>query len=218
MVKPNLKKKMSMIQALLTLIFVVAYVVSNVITAKQLQFPFGITMTGAVFTFPITYVLSDMFSEVYGYKWSRITCYLAFLSSLFATVIFQLVIITPAPAHWTGQEAFVTTLGASPRILASSVTAFVLGDFVNDRVFRRMKRKHDDMKGFAWRAILSSLCGETVDCAVFLPLAFIGTMPLSNLVIMAITQVFLKTGYEVVIIPLTTFVTKKVLAAEQTIV
>ena len=85
------KKKISVMQMCLTLLFVVSLVVSNIITSKQVLLPFGITMTGAVFIFPITYVLSDLFSEVYGYKWSRFTCYLGFLANLFAVIAFTLV-------------------------------------------------------------------------------------------------------------------------------
>ena len=67
------KRLVSELQLVLTLLFVVALVVSNIITSKQVLLPFNITMTGAVFIFPITYILSDLVSEVYGYRWSRAT-------------------------------------------------------------------------------------------------------------------------------------------------
>lgn len=205
------KKKISFLQMFLTLLFVVSLLISNIITSKQVLLPFNITMTGAVFIFPITYVLSDVFSEVYGYKWSRITCYLAFLFNLFMVIIFSLVIVTPAPDYWTNQEAFQTVLGNTPRILCASLLAFVIGDLVNDKVFKKMKEKHpDDHKGFGIRAILSSLCGELVDSLIFLPLAFIGQMPLETLAIMTVMQVLIKTGYEVVILPITHIVVNKV--------
>lgn len=205
------KKKISILQMCLTLLFVVSYVVANVITSKQVLLPFGITMTGAVCIFPITYVLSDLFSEVYGYKWSRLSCYLAFVANVFAVVIFSIVIATPAPDHWMNQAAYEAVLGSTPRVVAASLFAFVVGDFVNDRVFKKMKEKHpEDHKGFGWRAILSSFCGELVDSFVFLPLAFLGTMPLQSLFWMTIIQVFIKTGYEVVILPVTHAIVKAV--------
>ena len=209
-------KKVSELQLILTVLFVSSYMVANVITSKQVLLPFGITMTGAVLIFPITYVLSDLFSEVYGYRWSRITCYLAFAMNLMMVIFFSLAIATPPPDYWTDQEAFQTVLGNTPRILAASLLAFVVGDFVNDRVFRKMKEKHPDShKGFGWRAIISSLCGELVDSLIFLPLAFLGTMPIMTLVYMTILQVFIKTGYEVVILPLTKYVVKKVAIQEE---
>ena len=205
------ERKISMVQLILTVIAVTALLISNVITSKQVLLPFNITMTGAVFIFPITYVLSDLFSEVYGYRWSRITCYLAFAMNLLMVLLFSLVIVTPAPDYWTNQEAFQTVLGSTPRVLAASLLAFILGDMVNDKVFRRMKEKHpNELKGFGWRAILSSLVGELVDSLIFLPLAFLGQMPIATLAVMTICQVGIKTGYEVVILPITRLVVKLV--------
>lgn len=208
-------KKVSELQLFLSVLFVTSLLISNIITAKQVLLPFGITMTGAVFIFPITYILSDLFSEVYGYRWSRITCYLAFAMNLLMVLLFSLVIVTPAPDYWTNQEAFQTVLGSTPRVLAASLLAFILGDMVNDKVFRRMKKKHpNELKGFGWRAILSSLAGELVDSLIFLPLAFLGQMPIATLAVMTICQVGIKTGYEVVILPITRLVVKLVSKCE----
>lgn len=205
------KKMVSELQLGLTLLFVVALVVSNIITSKQVLLPFNITMTGAVFIFPITYILSDLVSEVYGYRWSRLTCYFGFAANLFAALVFSAVIQSPAPSYWQNQEAFQTVLGSTPRVLVASLLAFVIGDFVNDQIFARMKRKYpDSIKGFGARAIFSSLMGELVDSLVFLPLAFWGLMPVQTLVIMTLSQVVIKTGYELVILPFTTIAVKLV--------
>lgn len=212
-------KKISILQLCLTLLFVVCLVISNIITAKQVLLPFNITMTAAVIIFPITYILSDVFSEVYGYRWSRFTCYLGFAANLFAVLVFTAVIATPAPDYWMNQEAFETVLGNTPRILAASLLGFVVGDLVNDKVFKRFKDKHpDDHKGFGFRAILSSFLGELVDSCIFLPLAFIGQMPLSTLATMMVCQVLIKTGYEVVILPLTHVIVRKVSQFEKNLI
>jgi uncharacterized integral membrane protein (TIGR00697 family) len=195
----------------LTVLFVVCLLVSNIIAGKQIQLPFNIVMTGAVFIFPITYILSDLFSEVYGYRWSRFTCYLAFAMNLFMVLVFTAVIETPAPVFWQNQEAFQTVLGNTPKILFASLLAFMVGDFVNDRVFKKFKEKHpDDHKGFEIRAILSSLCGEIMDSAIFLPIAFLGTMPIQTLLVMGVTQVSIKIAYEIIILPITRLAVQKV--------
>lgn len=210
-----MKKTRIELKTILTVLFTSCLLIANVVTAKQIQFPFGITMTGAIVIFPITYILSDVFSEVYGYRWSRFTCYLAFGMNLLMVAAFQAVISTPAPFYWTNQEAFATVLGNAPRVLAASLLGFMAGDFVNDRVFRQMKEKHpEELKGFGWRAILSSFCGEAADSALFIPIAFIGTMPLQDMVTMAATQVCLKVLYEIIILPITTQICKKVKAYE----
>ena len=203
-------RKVGELQLFLTVVFVAALLISNIITAKQIQAPFGITFTGGIFIFPITYILSDLFSEVYGYRWSRITCYIAFAMNLFMVIIFSIVIAMPAPSYWMNQEAFATVLGSAPRILGASLLAYIVGDFANDRIFRTMKKKHpDSMKGFGFRAITSSFLGQLTDSIIFLPLAFLGVMPLKVLLIMMVTEVILKTLYETLILPVTTILTRK---------
>ena len=210
-----MRNRNSELQTALTICFVVCMLVSNIITAKQVQFPLGITMTGAIFIFPITYILSDVFSECYGYRWSRVTCYMAFAANLFMALVFQFVISTPAPDYWMNQEAFQTVLGNTPRVLLASFLGFLAGDLANDRLFRRMKANHqNELTGFGARAILSSLVGEVVDSAFFFPIAFWGQMPAETLLTMGIIQVFLKVGYEVVVLPITTQVAKRVNAYE----
>lgn len=205
------KDNISLLQLTLTTLFVAALMISNVVTAKQVQLPFDIVMTGGVVIFPITYVLSDLFSEVYGYRWSRITCYLAFAMNLFMVVIFAILIKTPSPDFWNNQEAFQTVLGSTPRVLFASLLAFVIGDLVNDRIFKKLKEKHPDShKGFSFRAIVSSFCGELVDSAIFLPIVFLGEMPITALAIMMATEVTIKTVYEIIILPVTKVVVNKV--------
>ena len=212
------KNNISKLQLILTVLFVVSLLISNIITAKQVLLPFNIVMTGAVFIFPITYILSDLFSEVYGYKWSRFTCYLGFIMNLFMVLVFTAVIKTPAPDFWQNQEAFQTVLGSTPKILFASLLAFLVGDLINDKVFKKLKEKHpNDHKGFGVRAILSSFCGEVVDSAIFLPIAFIGEMPLQTLLIMGITQVSIKIAYEIIILPVTRIIVKKVSGYERSI-
>jgi uncharacterized integral membrane protein (TIGR00697 family) len=196
---------------MLTVLFVACLLISNIITSKQVLLPFNITMTGAVFIFPITYILSDLFSEVYGYRWSRITCHLGFAMNLLMVIVFSAVIASPAPSYWTHQEAFQTVLGNTPKILFASLLALLVGDFVNDRVFRKMKQKHpNSFKGFGFRAIASSVAGQIVDSAIFLPIVFLGTMPIQTLLIMGVTQVSIKVIYEIIILPITKLVAQKV--------
>lgn len=208
------ERPISVLQVLLTILFVGALLISNIISARLFNF-FGFGMTCAVIVFPITYILSDLFSEVYGYKWSRLTCYLAFTINLLAVGIFYLVSCLPAviPAQ---AEAFNSILLGTFACSMASFIAFVVGDFVNDKVFAKMKKKHQGLqnhKGFAFRAILSSFAGELIDSCIYLPLAFLVFNPImgvKDVLIMIILQVSLKTLYEALILPLTTFIVKKV--------
>lgn len=189
---------------LLTILFIVSFLISNIIASKQIQLPFNITTTGAILIFPIVYILSDIFSEVYGYSYSRLTCYIAFIANIFMCSMFALAIYIPHPDTFTGQAAFISVLGSTPKVLIASLLAYVAGDFVNDRVFRFFKNKNaDTTNGFCFRAIFSSLCGELIDSSVFLPIMFVGTMPLKSIIIAILFHVSIKVAYEIMIVPFT---------------
>ena len=208
------ERPISVLQVVLTIVFVGVLLISNIISARLFNF-FGFGMTCAVIVFPITYILSDLFSEVYGYKWSRFTCYLAFTINLLSVGIFYLASCLPAviPAQ---AEAFKSILLGTFACTLASFIAFVVGDFINDKIFAKMKKNHEGLtnhKGFAFRAILSSFAGELVDSCIYLPLAFLVFNPImgiKDVLLMIVLQVSLKTVYEALILPFTTWLTKKV--------
>lgn len=203
-------KKISTLQTILTIVFVTSLLVSNIITARQIEI-FGLALTGGILVFPITYILSDIFSEVYGYKWSRLTCYVGFVMNLLTSIIFLIVINSPYPEYFTSAEAYQIVLGNTPRILFASLLALLVGDFINDRVFKKLKAKHKhDHKGFGLRAIFSSFCGQLGDSLIFYPIAFLGTMPLMVIVEMGLFEITVKIVYEIIILPLTKIIVKKV--------
>lgn len=207
-------RPISVLQVMLTVLFVSALLVSNIISARLFNF-FGFGMTCAVVVFPITYILSDLFSEVYGYKWSRFTCYLAFTINLFAVGVFYITSSLPAliPAQ---AESFNSILVGTFSCTMASFVAFVVGDFVNDKVFSKMKKKHTGLrnqKGFAARAVVSSFVGELADSCIYIPLAFLvfnPIMTIKEVITMIVIQVSIKMVYEIIILPLTTLLTKKV--------
>lgn len=211
-------KKISRLQCILTVISVSFYLASNVITGRQLQLPFGLTSAGGLLIFPVTYILSDVFSEIYGYKWSRFTNWLSFAVQAVVMGIFLITIKFPAPVWYQNVDAFNAVLGNTPRILLGSFSAFIFGDWANDIVFAKMKENHkNDLKGFSFRAILSSFIGEIVDSLIFFPIAFAGTTPLAGLVNMMLTSVLMKVGYEIIILPVTNIVVRNVKKYEDAI-
>lgn len=214
--------KISPLQNILTITFVAVLIVSNIISSRIFDL-FGFNMTSAVFLFPITYILSDVFSEVYGYAWSRRTCYIAFTANLVTVVIFGIVSILPVgvdPYNAMVADAFKMVLNGSFACSVASIVAFVLGDFANDKVFAKMKTKHQGLtnhKNFGMRAIISSFVGELVDSLVYIPLAFLVLNPImtvKDVCVMIIIQVVIKTTFEIVILPFTTFIVKKVSSYE----
>lgn len=206
--KTNGNVKISRLQLVLTVLSVSCLLISNIAVSKQMLLPFGIAMTCSNLVFPLTYVLSDVFSEVYGYKWSRFTCYLGFGMNLLLVLVLQLSIVLPYPAYWENQTQFQTIFGTSFRVLIASFSAFIVGDFINDKVFEVMKKKSKNK--FFLRAILSSIAGQVVDSVIFCSVAFIGVMSTNDMLMLLAAEIALKTAYEILILPITNTVVKKV--------
>ena len=204
-------EKVSSLQLTLTLILILCLVLSNIIVVKSIDL-FGIPAlanTASMLVFPITYILSDVFSEVYGYKWSRKTATWAFLGTALCSGIFTLTILLPGNASWTNQDALVAILGNTPKMLFASLLAFWLGDWANDKVFQFMKKHSKNNKGFLFRAIGSSLVGKYVDGLIF---TFIGLsfLPLPTKLIMVANCPFIQVCLETILFPITNLVSKKV--------
>jgi len=203
-----MKKSVSMLFMFFGILFVSCLCFSNVAASKMIMIgPWAIT--AGVLIFPITYILSDVITEVYGFKKARSIMWLGFGMNLLMVGYFQLAIILKAPVWFTNSEAFKTVLGSTPRLFAASLIAYVAGSFLNSMVLSKMK-VHSNGKRFGVRAVVSTLIGEGVDATIFITLAFIGTMPLNTLLGMIVVQLIMKVAYETVALPLTGFVVKKV--------
>lgn len=207
----NNKKEISRLQITLTILLVIGLILSNILTIKPINI-FGIPLlasTAGVMTFPLTYILSDVFSEVYGYKWSRITAKWATIGTALATILFQLTILIPGSENWTTaqQTALRTTLGNTPLIALASILAFYFGDLINDIIFQKMKEKNGN-KWFQLRAIASSLGGKWIDGLIF---NFIGLhfLPLKTKIIMTLVGPFVQILIEIICLPFTTWVKNK---------
>jgi uncharacterized integral membrane protein (TIGR00697 family) len=209
-------KQVSNLQMTLTLLLVLALVLSNIMVVKTVDL-FGLPYLAnscALIAFPITYMLSDVFSEVYGYKWSRTTATWAFLGTLICSLMFQIMIALPGNAAWENQDALAAILGNTPQIAIASVVAYWFGDFANDRVFQYMKQRSKNGKGFQVRSIASSLAGKYVDGFIF---TFLGLsfLPLETKIIMVANAPFVQICLETLLLPLTTKVMKAVKKREQ---
>lgn len=202
----NSNNKFSLTYLLLTTLFCICLVISNLVEIKTIDLGW-FTITAGVIVFPISYIINDCVVEVYGFKKARLMIWMGFISSLLVALMLQLAIILPGGADWNNQQAMETIYGSVPRIMLASFTAFLCGSMVNAYVMSKMKS--GDTKGrFSFRAIISSLWGESVDSVIFFPIAFAQILPWSTIFSLIITQALLKTGYEIVILPVTIRVVK----------
>jgi uncharacterized integral membrane protein (TIGR00697 family) len=189
--------------------FVTILLLSNVLGAGKVSiielpwlglWPFG---AGILF-FPISYVIGDVLTEVYGYAHARRCIWAGSAALVFmAFMAFVVVALPPAP-DWGGQAAYEQVFGQVPRIVFASIVAFWAGEFVNAFVLARMKVWTQGRLLWA-RTIGSTFLGQGVDSALFYPVAFLGAPGwTAELVItVALTQWALKTAWEALLTPLT---------------
>ena len=171
-------------------------------------------MTGGVLVFPITYIIGDVLTEIYGYKKTKKVILYGFLCNLLMVIIFFLAIKLPYPSYWHNQEAFVAILENTPRILFASFVGYLIGGFSNSYIMDYIKN-NSKIKFLWFRTILSTIVGEALDTGLFLMIGFFGTMGNNVLFTMIICQTIAKVLYEVAFTPITYFVVKKVRKLEE---
>lgn len=185
----------------LGIVFCVCLVAANLLETKVVQLG-PIAVTAGLIVFPVSYIINDCIAEVWGFRKARLIIWMGFLMNFFVVALGQIAIAIPAAPFWEGEEAFDFVFGMAPRIAAASLTAFLVGSFINAYVMSRMKVASQG-RHFSARAILSTVAGESADSLIFFPLAFGGLMPVNELMKMMVVQVVLKTAYEIVILPVT---------------
>ena len=197
----------------LGMLFTVCLIVSNIIEQKLIQIG-SIEATAGLLIFPISYIINDLIAEVWGYRKVRLIIWNGFLMNFLAVLIFKLSIWVPGSVNFTHQDAFALVLGNTERIVIASFIAFLLGSFLNAFVMSKMKIMQRG-RGFSIRAVVSTLVGEGADSVVFFTLAFSGIIPTSALITLILTQTAMKTGYEILALPLTNVLVKWVKKKEE---
>lgn len=190
--------------------FVAVLIISNIASTKIVEIPlfriFGrmlrLNFDGGTLLFPISYIFGDILTEVYGFEQSRRAIWVGFFSLALMSAMFWLVGVLPPAAGWTFQGSYNNILMTAPRIALASMIAFFSGEFVNSAVLSRMKVLTRGRRLWT-RTIGSTVIGQLVDTALFVVIAFGGTMPGSLLWSVALSNYVFKTGYEVAATPIT---------------
>jgi queuosine precursor transporter len=187
--------------------FVTVLLLSNVLGAGKVAvvelpwigtWPFG---AGILF-FPVSYVIGDVLTEVYGYARARRVIWAGFAALLFMAFMAWVVVALPPAASWQGQAAYESVFGQVPRIVFASIIAFWAGEFANSYVLARMKLLTQGRHLWT-RTIGSTVVGQGIDSLIFYPLAFYGLWDNETLLIVLATQFALKVGWEVLLTPFT---------------
>ena len=209
-----MKQQVSVPFMLLGILFNVCLITANLLETKVVQLG-SLTVTAGLLVFPVSYIINDCISEVCDFSKAKLVIWSGFAMNIFVVSLGLVAVALPAAPFWEGEEHFNFVFGMAPRIVVASLTAFLVGSFLNAYVMSRMKLASQG-RHFSLRAIVSTVIGETGDSLLFFPIAFGGLIPWQELLVMMGLQVLLKSLYEVIILPLTIRVVKAVKRMEGT--
>ena len=178
---------------------IVCLLASNIISSKPVSI-MRFTFTSGDLLFPITYILNDLFVEVYGYKTSKFIIRISFISNLIMIIIFMIAIAMPYPDYYVEQIAFQNILSFTPMILIASMMAYYFGNISNSIIMSKLKKKNNQR---IWiRTILSSVVGEAIDTVIFITIAFCRSIQFNELIRMILSVYLLKLFIEVLFTPI----------------
>jgi uncharacterized integral membrane protein (TIGR00697 family) len=183
----------------LCLAFVCCLLLSNLITGKLMQVG-GIVFTAGLIIFPLTYILGNVFTEVYGFSTARRIIWIGFICNFFAVAVYLATLALPYPEYWQHQSAYAIVLGITPRIFIASIVAYLIGSFLNAMVLSKLKVL---MRGkWLWcRTISSSIIGYALDSTVFITVAFWDIYETSIIGQMIFSTFIWKISYEILLTP-----------------
>ena len=207
------KKTVSRLFMCIGIVFVTCLLLSNLIAGKMWAVTENITLPAAVILFPLTYIIGDVFTEVYGFRKARTIIWLGFACSFFAVLVYLITIDLPHPGFWENQGAYEVVLGTTPRVACASFAGYLFGEFSNSIVLSKMKVLTKG-KNLWMRTIFSTVVGEGLDSIIFILISFWGTMENSQVLMMIVYQYLFKVAYEVIFTPVTYGVVKWVKKTE----
>lgn len=194
-------------------LFVTVLITSNIIAVKPIRLlvlPFeflgskDVVLPSSIIIFPISYIIGDVLTEVYGFRVARGVIWLGFAANLVVVIALWLAGIIPPAGFWGDQAAYDTILGQVPWILTASFIAYLIGEFSNSSVLALLKYKMQGRLLFV-RTIGSTVVGQGLDSFIFIYIAFGvgGDWGAQGLLSAALAQWITKILYETAATPLT---------------
>lgn len=203
MIRQSLNKKEMYVY--LSSIYVSALILRPILASKILDIS-GVIIPGAIVVFPLSFVCNDILTEVYGFRRTKHIICAGLLCQILAIIAISIVSILPSASFWTLQRSYDSILGQSIRITFASLVGYFFGELSNSMIISKMKLIHDENSKtlLAWRFLKSTLIGEFVDSVLFMSIAFTFIYPIEKVVTLIFTSWFLKTLYEVILLPFST--------------
>jgi uncharacterized integral membrane protein (TIGR00697 family) len=197
----------------LTLTYTVIMILANWFDPRLIHI-FNINTDAGTLVFPFTFLLSDLITEVYGYKFARRAVWCGFLFNAVFIIYAQIVTHLPSPSFETNNQAFDTVLAINSRIIVASAISYLFSEPLNSLIMAKLKIK---LKGryLSLRFVLSTFFAAGVDSFIFAIIAFYGSMSNLDLLFFILSMWFVKIFIEVIGLPISVTLAKKLKAIEQ---
>jgi len=184
----------------LAMLFVSLFIVMNIVSQKIVSIGGGIILTAGDFIYPLNYILSIILAEVYGYALSRRIIWSGFICNIIIALVISFSVMLPQDSSWLYQEQYVMILGRAPRLIAASLSAFLIGEFIGTYVLVKIKVLTSG-KHLWFRSMMATLLGQGVDTVIFTIIAFAGVLSWQNVIILGIAAYWCKIIYQTLLTP-----------------
>lgn len=171
---------------------------------SRLVLLFGLTISPGSLSYPFSFTLSDIITEVYGYKNARQAILAALVFNVFFLLYGQTIIHLPCPPESISKNiAFNEILSSTTMIILGSFVSYFISEPLNSYTLAKLKIK---MKGAytGIRFLASSIISSCTDSFIFIFIAFYNVMPLKELAFTAINVWMIKSLVEILGLPLST--------------
>lgn len=190
---------------LLNCIFVVSLIIANIAAAKVVSF-WGLVIPAAIVAYPLTFLMTDVIGEIWGKEEANRTVRIGFLCQIISLILIGLSILLPVAPFADNQEVYKSVMGQSFRVVFASMVAYLCSQSWDVFIFHKLKNKTGDKHKWI-RNNASTMTSQIIDTAIFITIAFIGTVP--NIITMIFSQYLIKLIYAVIDTPFFYLLTRK---------
>lgn len=160
-------------------LYIACELIANVTASKPVQIG-GIVVPAAIFIYTLTFTLIDLINESMGKQGARKVILAAFIANILLAAYAQFTVLLPPASFYSGQEAYASVLGNTPRVVFASLTAYLISSLIDAEIFAFWRSR---IRGPKWaRVLVSNAVSTWVDSVVFITFAFYGVMPVWPLI------------------------------------
>lgn len=162
----------------------------------------GLSLVASTITYPLSLIICDVLTEVYGFKRTRQLIYAGLALYITCMLLTQLVVALPPSPGYALNDSYVSVFRQMPQIAVAGTLGYLAGEVINSFIMSRLKQKTDG-RLFFYRALMSTLLSQIVNCVIFFGVGFYGSMGFETILHSVGVSVALILGYELFCLPFT---------------